>query len=102
MAVEIDSVAPISSQEFMNAVWDAVTKLYGEYGASKTGLTLIDYNGEKQFAIIRCTLAAVDMVRAVLASITKAENKPLALHVTLVSGTIKSLHKKSKRKVFRP
>ena len=94
MAVEIDAEAPISSQEFMNMVWDVVTKLYGEYGASKTGLTLIDYNGEKQFAIIRCMLAAVDMVRASLALITKAGNKPLALHVTLVSGTIKSLHKK--------
>jgi RNase P/RNase MRP subunit POP5 len=94
LAVEIDAEALINSQEFMNMVWDAVTKLYGEYGASKTGLTLIDYNGEKQFAIIRCTLAAVDMVRASLASITKAGNKPLALHVILVSGTIKSLHKK--------
>jgi RNase P/RNase MRP subunit POP5 len=78
----------------MNAVWDAVTKLYGEHGASQTGLNLIDYDGEKKFAVIRCMLTAVDMVRAALASITKVGNKPLALHVTLVSGTIRSLHKK--------
>jgi len=79
----------------MNAVWDAVTKLYGEYGASRTGLTLIDYDDDKNLAVIRCMLVAVDMVRAALASITKIGNKPLALHVRTVSGTLRALYRKT-------
>jgi RNase P/RNase MRP subunit POP5 len=92
--VEIDSEGPIESQEFMNAVWNTVTGLYGEYGASQTGLTLINYDGNRNNAIIRCLLSSADMIRASVASMTKIGNKPSAVHVTAVSGTIKGLHRK--------
>jgi len=36
------------------------------------------------------------MIRAALASITEIRNKPAAVHVLKVSGTIKALHKKKK------
>lgn len=78
----------------MDAVWSAVSKLYGEYGASQTGLALIDYDMEKGFAIIRAAHTAVKMVRTALASITKIGNKPATIHVLTVSGTIKALYKK--------
>jgi RNase P/RNase MRP subunit POP5 len=78
----------------MDAVWGAVTKLYGEYGASLTGLTLIDYNEEKKTAVIRVALAAVGMVRTSLASILSIANREAAVHVVAVSGTIKSLREK--------
>jgi RNase P/RNase MRP subunit POP5 len=80
----------------MDAVWGAVLKLYGEYGASRTGLTLIDYNLEKRFAVVRVAHTAVDIVRTALASITKIGNKPAAIHILTVSGTIKALYKKIK------
>jgi RNase P/RNase MRP subunit POP5 len=80
----------------MNAVWGAVTKLYGEVGASQTGLSLIDYDQQKKTAIIRVGHKALDMVRASLASITQMSNKPAAVHVLTVSGTIKALKKKAK------
>jgi RNase P/RNase MRP subunit POP5 len=78
----------------MDAVWGAVTRLYGEYGASLTGLTLIDYNEEKKTAVIRVALAAVGMVRTSLASILSIANREAAVHVVAVSGTIKSLLEK--------
>jgi RNase P/RNase MRP subunit POP5 len=80
----------------MNAVWGAVTKLYGEFGASQTGLSLIDYDQQKKTAIVRVGHKALDMVRASLASITQMSNKPAAVHVLTVSGTIKALKKKAK------
>jgi len=46
LALEIDVGEMVSSKEFMDAVWNAVLKLYGEYGASRTGLTLINYNNK--------------------------------------------------------
>jgi len=94
LALEIDSDEMVDSREFMDAVWSAVSKLYGEYGASEAGLTLIDYDMEKRFAVIRTAHTAVEIVRTALASITKIENMPVAIHILTVSGTIRSLYKK--------
>lgn len=93
LAVELESEGFLNSQEFMDAVWAAVVKLYGEHGTSRTGLTLIDYDAERRFAVIRTMLVTVDMVRAALASMTKIGGKPLAVHVLTVSGTIKGAYR---------
>jgi RNase P/RNase MRP subunit POP5 len=50
---------------------------------------------EKRFAVVRTVHTAVDMVRTALASMTRIGNKPVAIHVLTVSGTIKSLYKKA-------
>lgn len=97
LALEIDSDETFGSKEFMDAVWSAVLKLYGEYGASRASLALIDYDVEKRFAVIRTVHTAVDMIRAALASITKIADKPAAIHIIRVSGTIKALYKKTKK-----
>jgi RNase P/RNase MRP subunit POP5 len=80
----------------MYAVWDAVVKLYGEYGGSLTGLTLIDYYEERKTAILRTSLVTVNMVRASLASMRSLAGAEAAVHVLAVSGTIKALRKKLK------
>jgi RNase P/RNase MRP subunit POP5 len=94
LALQVDSDEAATPKEFIDAVWSAVTKLYGEYGASLTSLALIDYNAEKKMAVIRTALATVDIVRASLASITSLAGKEAAVHVVAVSGTIKALHEK--------
>lgn len=94
LALKIDSVETFSSGEFIGGVWDAILKLYGEYGASQTSLALIDYDAEKKLAILRTTHITVSMVRAALSSITKIGDRLVAVHVLKVSGTIKALYKK--------
>ena len=96
LALEIDSEEPISSSELMDALWNCVVRLYGEYGASRTGLSLIDYDVERRFLVVRAAHTAVEMVKTALASITRIGNKPVAVHVLAVSGTIKALYKKIK------
>jgi RNase P/RNase MRP subunit POP5 len=71
-------------------------KLYGEYGASLTGLTLIDYDVERKTAILRTSLVTVNLVRASLASMRSLAGAEAAVHVLAVSGTIKALRKKLK------
>jgi len=97
LALTIDSDEMFGSREFMSAVWDAVLRLYGECGASRTGLALIDYDVEKKLAILRTVHTTVDMVRTALASITKIHDKPVAIHVLAVSGTIKALSEKMRQ-----
>jgi ribonuclease P/MRP protein subunit POP5 len=99
IAVEIDSGEAFDSKVFMDAVWSAISKLYGEYGASRTGLTLIDYDAERKVAVIRVVHTALDMVRVALASITKVNDKPASMHVIAISGTIKALYKKIEKQL---
>jgi RNase P/RNase MRP subunit POP5 len=94
LALEIEAEETFSSEEFVDALWGAISRLYGEHGASRVGLVLIDYDMEKRFVVIRTVHTAVDVVRTALASITRIGNKPVAIHVLRVSGTIRSLYKK--------
>jgi RNase P/RNase MRP subunit POP5 len=96
LALQVDSDGAPSRKEVLDAVWGAVAKLYGEYGAGLTGLSLIDYDAEKKTAVIRTFLVAVNLVRASLASITSVAGEDAAVHVLAVSGTIKSLREKLK------
>ena len=97
LALQIDSDGVPSRREFMDTVWGAVAKLHGEYGASLTSLTLINYDMEKKTAVIRTSLVTVNLVRASLASITSVAGKEAAVHVLAVSGTIKALSEKLKQ-----
>ena len=94
IALKIDSSEKFEQKEFLDALWNAVIRLFGEYGASKTGLALIGYNMEEGFAIIRVAHTEVEKVRAAIASITEVAAKPVAIHVLAVSGTLKALHRK--------
>jgi RNase P/RNase MRP subunit POP5 len=67
--------------------------LYGVKGAVEINYKLIEFDPEENTAIIRCNHNRLNEMRVVLASITEAEKKPCRIHVTLVSGTIKSLKK---------
>jgi RNase P/RNase MRP subunit POP5 len=96
LALQLDSDGAPSGKEFIDAVWGAVTKLYGEHGASQTSLALIDYNVETKTAVLRTSLATIDLVRASVATITSVAGKDSAVHVTAVSGTIKALHQKTR------
>ncbi|MEM2045878.1 MAG: Rpp14/Pop5 family protein [Candidatus Bathyarchaeia archaeon] len=96
IAVKIDSEATPSSKDFMKALWDSLIKLFGEYGASKTGATLIEYQDEEKTAIIRVFHKEVETVRAALATITKINDKPATAHVIKVSGTLRALKNKLK------
>jgi RNase P/RNase MRP subunit POP5 len=77
----------------MDVVWEAISRLYGEYGASQTSLSLISFDEKSKNAVLRTGHTTVDKVRTALALITHIGNKPAAVHVLTVSGTIKALHK---------
>lgn len=97
LALKIDSDQRFNQKEFMDAVWEAILKLYGEYGASRMNLALIDYDTEKGLAITRVTHTEIEKFRAAIASITEIAAKPAAVHVLRISGTLKALQRNAKR-----
>jgi RNase P/RNase MRP subunit POP5 len=91
LALKLEMEGLPSEKEFMDAVWGSMARLYGEVGASQTSLALINFDVERNVAVVRTSLATLDMFRASLASITSIAGKGAALHVLAVSGTIKAL-----------
>ena len=89
--VQVAGSETVDERVFMDAVWNAVLRLFGEYGASQMNLILMRYSFEPNYAILRCSHKALDMVKASVASITQANGKPVALRVLGVSGTLKAL-----------
>jgi RNase P/RNase MRP subunit POP5 len=92
LALQLECEGVPTERELMDAIWAAVTKLYGEVGASLTGLTLIDVDVERKVAVVRVSLVALDMVRASLATVTSIGGREAAVHVLAVSGTLKALY----------
>lgn len=96
IALEVDSKANFQPKILIDAIWSSILKLYGEYGASQTSLSLIDYNLEEKQVIIRTNLSALNIVRTSLVTITSIAENQVALHVLSISGTIKALKEKIK------
>ena len=92
LALQLESASLPSEREFMDAVWASVTKLYGEVGASLTGLALINFDGERKIFVVRTSLASFPMVRASLAAVTSVAGAGASVHVLAVSGTLKALY----------
>ncbi len=91
LAVQLECEGVPSEREVMDAVWGSVVKLYGEIGASLTGLALISFDVERKVAVIRTSLASLPSVRAGLAAVTCVGGVRAAMHVLGVSGTLKAL-----------
>jgi ribonuclease P/MRP protein subunit POP5 len=91
LQLEVDGVP--SEREIMDAIWTAVTKLFGEVGASLTELALMNFDVERKIAVVRTSLVSLLSVRASLATITSVAGRDASVHVLAVSGTIKALQK---------
>ena len=92
LALRLERETLPTEREFIDGVWAAVTRLYGEVGASQSGLSLIDVDVERKVATIRVSLSALNMVRASLATITSIAGKEASVQVLSVSGTLKALY----------
>ena len=100
LLVQIVGSETIDERTFMDAVWNAILQLFGEYGASQTNIILMKYGLKPNHAILRCSHKALDMVKASLASITQVNGEPVALRVLGVSGTLKALQRQKPEAQF--
>lgn len=78
----------------MDVVWQAVIQLFGENGACKTALSMVEYQEVAGILIIKCSHKALRIVRAAIASVTHIKQERVALHVLAISGTLNALKRK--------
>jgi RNase P/RNase MRP subunit POP5 len=91
LALQLECEGSLGDREFMDTLWASVTKLYGEVGASLTGLSFISFDGERKIYVVKCLLASLPQVRSSIACITTVAGVPSAIHVLAISGTLKAL-----------
>jgi len=94
LALKIESVESFEEEDIKDTVWSAVIQLFGEYGASQAGIFFVQYDRQRKEVVLRCSHKALPMVQASIASITKMKDKPAAIHVMRVSGSLRALRKK--------
>ena len=97
IAVKTDSDGTFDGRDIYDAVWTSILRLFGEYGASQTELTLVEYNPETKQAILRSSHRALNLVKASIVAVTEINSEKATVHIVLVSGTLKSLRKKTQR-----
>ena len=92
LAVQLECDSLPSEREFMDAIWASLTKLYGEVGASLTGLALINLDAQRKVYVVRCLLASLPVVRASVACVASVAGLQASVNVLAVSGTFKALY----------
>ncbi len=93
IAFEIISESIFSADDIVHYVWRMLLGLFGEVGGSRTNFWLIEYSPETGHGILRCTHTSVDVMKSVLATITKLNGFPLIINVLGVSGTIRGVRR---------
>ena len=99
VAVKVESNGEVKKEDLFYAIWNNVLRLFGEYGASQTDLRLIEYSPEDNLAVIRCSHKSLPMVKASITCVTRIGRESAALHIQLVSGTLKSLRRKLSERI---
>ncbi len=94
LALKVVSEQHVDERDLIDAIWNAVLQLFGEYGASQANIRLIEYDLQRNYAVVRCPHTALERVRASITSVTQIDGKPVSIHVMGVSGTLKALRKK--------
>jgi RNase P/RNase MRP subunit POP5 len=97
VALRAESPQPVDERDVMNALWDMVYQLYGEFGASQTALHQVSWDRETTTLVVRCSHKMLEPVWAAAAAITTIDEKRVAIRVVAVSGTLKALQKKVER-----
>jgi ribonuclease P/MRP protein subunit POP5 len=92
LALRLECEALPTEREIIDTLWVSITKLFGEVGASLSGLTLISFDVERKVAVIRVFLSALTAVRASIATVTNLAGKEASVHVLAISGTLKALY----------
>ncbi len=92
LALQLEVGSIPREREIMDSIWAAVTRLFGEVGASLTGLAMIKFDVERRFLVIRTSLVSLLSVRASLATITSIAGSDASIYVLAISGTLKALY----------
>ena len=90
LLVKVDGLV-LSEGNAKKCVYDSILSFTGEHGASLAAPKMVLFDESKQELVLKTNLIALEQVIASLAFKNSFENKPIALRLKKISGTIKGL-----------
>jgi ribonuclease P/MRP protein subunit POP5 len=90
VVVDIMSERQLERKPVVDAIWGALLRLFGEFGAAKTSLWVMDWEPQKRRGIVKVNHESVDMLRAAAATVKEIDGKKAIISVTRVSGTLRA------------
>lgn len=94
IAFESISNSKFSRNDIVRVIWNSILKFFGEIGASKTSLWVMDWDEKKQKGILKVNHKSVDVIRTSLALIDSINGYRVIFNVLGISGTIKKAREK--------
>jgi len=95
LALKVEGGQSFDKRDLLDTIWDMLLRLFGEFGASQTNLSLVrEYGEADEVVVIRCSHKALDVVKASVAAVTCINGEHVIIHVVGVSGTLRGLQKK--------
>lgn len=95
LALKIYSESIFNEHQVWDTIKEKITFLYGVKGLADIQFKPIEYNQDTQQAIIRCRHDKLTETKATLAHIATINKTIAKIQVTKISGTIKTLKKKT-------
>ncbi len=93
IAFEIISDSRFDRKPVVDAIWATLLRLFGEVGAAKTSLWVMDWEKEKMKGIIKVNHRSVDTLRQSMALVKEIEGKKASISTLTTSGTLKGARK---------
>jgi len=88
----------LSKEELIKAINQKIYELFGTIYGSRVIYKLIEFDKSRGIGIIRVNLSALDMLRTVFLFLKEINGKKMLINDLLVSGTLKALQTKLKKK----
>jgi len=89
LVIEIQSEGKIDRKTAVDAVWASLLKLYGEVGASKTSLWVMDWNEKNNRGILKVNHKSVETLRSAATMIREVNGKKTTVSTIKTCGTLK-------------
>lgn len=86
--------APVRGEDMKTGLYSFLLKFFGEYGYSKLGYKLLQYDERQGLGLIRCERSSLHDLLGSLALIENLNGKKVRTISLASSGTIKTLREK--------
>lgn len=85
----IVSDIPISRKDAVDAIWSSFVSMWGQVGASKTGMWVMDYIPQTKNGIVKVNHNSVKQLRSAISSVTAISGARARIDVKRSSGTLR-------------
>jgi ribonuclease P/MRP protein subunit POP5 len=89
LVIEVASEGHPDRKSVVDAVWASLLKLYGEVGASRTSLWVMDWDDKSNRGVLKANHKSVETIRSAATMIREINGKRATVSTIVTCGTLK-------------